>query len=324
MDYTIKPKQFKRFFNVPCQVAEKCLKIADGNFIKVLLYIFSCDETSLTSEEIAKATNLSVSVVDDAILYLSNDAKLIDLANQKQEIVTSPSPSPQKEEIIQNKLIKKSASSTKYPPTYIKKAVEGSDDLKMLMDSIQSVFKRPITYTEQNAIINLYEYYGFPASVILILIDYCNNIGKSNVHYIEKIAQSWNENGIMTHEAAEAEIIRLIDRHTIENQVKSALSLTANLTPTQKQFIENWNSLGLSIDMITFASEKSIDNTGKIAFPYMNRILTNWADNGYKTREDVIIESKPKETDSNTKDHSYDLDEFYKMAMNYTPNNKGE
>lgn len=321
MKYIIDNKPFRKFFIVPCCVVDKYLKLASSDAIKVLLYILNSDKNDFTTEDILLETNIKDSnIVDEAIIFWQerqiisvNDNSYISATAEKQE---------DKQSDIKNIPIKKS-STVKYSPRDIANIVEKSDDLKFLMQSVQSVIKRPITFAEQNSIINLSEYYSLPATVILMLIEYCNEIGKANIPYVEKIAKSWCENGIVTHESAEAEIIKMIERNTFENKVKKAFGISNNLTPTQESLITQWNSLGLSLDMILYASEKCLDSINKLSFPYINKILQSWAKNGFKVREDVISQmkiEKPEEANSN----SYNLDEFYQMALNYTPNNKGE
>ena len=124
----------------------------------------------------------------------------------------------------------------------------------------------------------------------------------------------------VTHEAVEKEIIRLIDKNSFEKKISDLFGLTIKLTPKQKEFIENWLSLNLSLELIEFAYEKCVDSLNKLSFPYINKILMNWSDGGYQTKEQIIKEDKNDKiikTDKN--DHSYDLNEFYKLALNNTP-----
>lgn len=320
MKYIIDNKQFKRFFMVPCCIVDKYLKLASSDAIKILLFLLNSERNGFTTEDIIKETNIkNANIIDEAIIFWQ-ERGIINV-NNSDKIEQTPKQEV-KQPSTENVVIKKT-STVRYTPRDLARIVEKSDDLKFLMDSVQSVLKRPITFTEQNSIINLFEYYSLPATVILMLIDYCNEIGKSNVHYVQAIAKAWCENGIVTHEAAEAEIIKMIDRNTFAGKVKKIFGISGNLSPTQEKMISGWNSLGLSLDMITYAYEKCLDSINKLSFPYINKVLGAWAKNGYKVREDVVSQSKKeKTTEENTK--SYDLDEFYQMALNYTPNNKGE
>lgn len=320
MKYIIDNKPFKKFFMVPCCIVDKYLKLASSDAIKILLFILSSEKTDFTTEDIIKETNIKDSNTIDEAISFWQEREVISVNNSDKPIET---PKPEiKQPPAENVAVRKTAT-VRYTPRDLARIVENSDDLKFLMESVQSVLKRPITFTEQNCIINLFEYYSLPATVILMLFDYCNEIGKANVHYVQTVAKAWCENGIITHEAAEAEIIKMIDRNSFAGKVKKIFGITNNLTPTQEKMIANWNTLGLSLDMITYAWEKCLDSINKLSFQYINKVLLSWTKNGYKVREDVVAQTK-KEKPKQENSKSYDLDEFYKMALNYTPNNKGE
>jgi len=334
MEHIIDFKNWGRIFTVPCSVVDDHIKLSSGNAVKVLLCILGSNSGRVNSENIAHQIGISENEVDDAIAYWqqadvlsvkgstftpTKDENIATKVTQQPNIVkTCPEPSIEAINPCVNTLAKK--TTVKYSPKDIEKIVNCSTDLKFLMDNAQLILKRPITFTEQGSLINLHEYYGFSVGVILMLFDYCEQIGKTSVGYIEAIARSWFEKEIVTHEAVEKEIIRIIDSKSFENRISSSFGLTTKLTPKQKEFIESWLSLDLSFDLIEFAYEKCVDSTNKLSFPYINKILVTWAENGFKTRKEIELEgSKSKKATANKKEHSYDLDEFYKLALNNTP-----
>ena len=69
MSYLINPKAFSAVFTVPAAVADKHLKLARGEHIKVLLYIMRNMSVNPDNAEIAAATGLSEYDVAEALLY---------------------------------------------------------------------------------------------------------------------------------------------------------------------------------------------------------------------------------------------------------------
>ena len=69
MNYIIDPKVFSAVFTVPAAVADKHLKLARGEHIKVLLYIMRNMSVNPNNAEIAAATGLSEYDVAEALLY---------------------------------------------------------------------------------------------------------------------------------------------------------------------------------------------------------------------------------------------------------------
>ena len=47
------------------------------------------------------------------------------------------------------------------------------------------------------------------------------------------------------------------------------------------------------MELITYAYEKTVESTGKLAFEYLNSILTRWTEAGYRTRADVDTKDTP-------------------------------
>ncbi len=189
----------------------------------------------------------------------------------------------------------------------------------------QEIFKRPINYTEESGLLNLYEYYGFSVPVLLLLVEYCEKIGKARMGYIETIAKSWFERGITEFSAAEKEIIRLMAQHSYEKKLAKALGLETALTKKQRETFARWQDWGFSEEMVLLAYEKCMDNTNKLSLPYMNKILESWHAAGISTPEQAQKEQQPQKKSAGAKQtkpekqHSYDLNEFEEFARNYTP-----
>ena len=51
----------------------------------------------------------------------------------------------------------------------------------------------------------LFDDYGLPADVILMLLQYAKSRGRDNTSYIESVGKSWADRGINSHERAQAE-----------------------------------------------------------------------------------------------------------------------
>lgn len=326
MEHIIDIKSWGRMFTVPCSVVDEHIKLADGKHIKVLLCILCGSTNKIQSQKIAEQAGISIDEVEDAIAYWQQSG-IISVEGSKAPVpvenIATSEPKIEKTNMIStveainpapNSISKK--TTVKYSPKDIEKLADASSGLKFLFDNVQTILKRPITYTEQSSLINIHEYYGFSVGVILMLFDYCENIGKTSIAYVEAIARSWFENDITTHEAAENEIIRLIDKNTFEKKVASAFGLTTRLTPKQKEYIHSWMEMGLSIDLINYAYEKCVDSLNKLQLPYINKILISWHEKGFQTRAQVDSDdTKTKPEPQKKSSHSYDLDEFYQMAL---------
>ncbi len=320
MEFEILWQNYNNTINLPLRIIDKYLKTASGNDLKVLIYIFYSEAHSYTIENISENTAISCENVKKSLLFWEKE-NVFTLPEKNFDSIKTPDfeiTDVLQEKVVEKVVEYKKITNVRYSPKDIENRVKEEDELRYLLQSLQQIYKRPINYKEQCSFINFYEFYRMPINVILLLTDFCVSAGKESVYYIEKIIADWTENSINTYELAENEIIKMTDRTTFENKVKSALSLHFNLTPKQKNMIEKWNNLNISLDMIVFASEKCIDQNNKISFPYIDKILLNWAELAYKKREDVPVNSSHKKKKEES-ENSYNLDEFYNFAINNNP-----
>lgn len=328
MQYKINIKNWGRMFTVPCSVVDNNIKLSSGNSVKVLLYLLCSNSDTFNSEKVADDTGVPLNEVDDAVIYWS-DLEVIE--NITSDNITSTNTNNATAQTAQNiQLVeavdpaKNSASknsSVRYSPKDIKDIVAKNDELKFLFDNIQVVLGKTINYTEQSSLINMYEYYGYSASTLLMMFEYFVKIGKSRVNYVAKVAEDWSMRDITTHEDVEKEIIRLIDLNTYENKVKKAFGLDRKLTQKELNYTESWSSWNFGSQMLEAVYEKCIDQTGKLNFPYINKILETWYKNNITTVNQIAENDSRNKTQnkkavqSNKNEHSYDLDKLFKKTM---------
>ena len=111
MNYLINPKAFSAVFTVPAAVADKHLKLARGEHIKVLLYIMRNMSVNPDNAEIAAAAGLSEYEVEEALLYWAGAGILLpDGRSAEKTEIKAPA-------VKQNTTISAESSSTKMPPT---------------------------------------------------------------------------------------------------------------------------------------------------------------------------------------------------------------
>ncbi|MFT3950805.1 MAG: DnaD domain protein [Oscillospiraceae bacterium] len=342
MKYDINIKAWGRRFSVPCSVVDAHMKLASGAFLKVILYILSAGSPEMTSAEIAAACGIDEREADDAVLFwcakkvITVDGSTADdsIAVPKNPVSAAAEPErafPATDEPMQSIPAADPAAHTLQKKTHLKlspqdiEAMTHKDkDLKYLFDSIQVILKRPINFTEESGLITLRDYYGFSAPSILMLVEYCEQIGKSRLAYIEAVAKGWFESGITAFADIEREIIRLTAQHTFERQVAKSIGLETALTAKQRAYFAQWQDWDFDTEMIAAAYEKCVDQTNKLSLPYMNKILERWHSAGISTPAQALAEEAPKnkfrgKNAPAEKEHSYDLDEFNDFAMNYKP-----
>lgn len=270
---------------------ENCLKDASGIFVKVYLYALNLAEKGINQElsSIAQALDILESDVLQAFTYWKNIGMIIE-ENGIVEFCNTPIteavqaiPSVQKN-IQDTDSVKKS-----YDSLDIAKSISENQELSELVMLSQELLAKPLTSSELETIYWLYDGLGFSTEAILLITDYCITKEKRSVKYIEKVAIAWHEKGIKSPE----QIMECISLEEQQNQIvfKLKKSMGINdraLSNAEEQYILKWyNELKTSEDMILLAYEYCLLNTSKLSFPYMDKIITGWSEQGITTKEDA-------------------------------------
>ena len=142
---------------------------------------------------------------------------------------------------------------------------------------------------------------GLTPDVIILLVCYCKEEARKKgrkhapgLHQIEKEAYKWADMGIDTMEEAAAYVKQQQLRYSQIGRIMEILQIRGrNLTTPEKRYIKQWLEMGFEEETIGLAYERSCLNTGGLAWPYMNKILLSWHEQGLHTAQEIRGERKP-------------------------------
>ncbi len=186
--------------------------------------------------------------------------------------------------------------SPDYAPEELSLYLERSSDLRKYFSAAEKMLGRLLSHKDMETLFGLYDWLHLPIPVLLTLVRYCNERGIRSLHYLERAALSWAEAGIDTPEKAAAYLEAFTDGC---REVCSAFGLRDRaLTPAEAEFVKKWRrELEMPLPLLTLACQRTVLQTGKISFPYADKILSAWHSAGVKTPEDVEkLDRQRKET----------------------------
>ncbi len=206
-------------------------------------------------------------------------------------------------------------------PTYTGKEIEammqGDESLALLLEECQRIAGKMFGVHETTRLLGMADYLRFDHESILLLFAYAAKLGKCSVAYVEKIAVNLVQEGITSYDAVEAYLSAKEKQHTLEGIVRKLTGASQRaFSAKEKKFLASWTELAFSESLLTLAYEVTVDNTGAFSFPYMNKVLLNWHEAGYTTAEEVnaaLLSYREKKEE--TKDSSFDVDEFFEAAL---------
>lgn len=300
MKYAINTAIFGNTFAMPCDVADKYLKIATHTQLKVLLYFMRNISQTIDPENIATALSLPTSEVQDALLFWSQCGILsCEIEKEQQEkavIVTSAMPTR---------------------ADVIKRGME-DERLMFLLREAQLKFGRNLKQNESSLLVSLYDDHGMDASVILLLLGYAAREGKCNLSFVKKTAAHWLNQGVETVVDAERLIAEAAKENLAWQVVRTACGIDKR-TPSTKEleYSSLWvNEYKFNSDMIKAAYDVCIDANAKLSMAYIAKVLENWHKAGHTTPADAAAEKqeqKSKKTPVKNDFAGYDLTKYEKM-----------
>lgn len=274
-------------FPVPFAFADKYMPSANATYVKVYIYALrSSFDTGyeITIESIASKLNILETDVIKAFEYW-NKTGIVSFKKTKLGYEIEFLNCAEAEAAAD----KKNHISPKYAAKDVTGYIKENDDMKNMYQIAQGILNRPLSSTEITTLYSMYDWLGLPREVVLMILEHCAQIGKTNMRYIEKVAISWSEKGIDTLDKAKAHLRAAKEFNSVKAKIKSIFQIKdRNFTETELKYISKWvNDMSVDTDMIKKAYDVTITNTQKLSYPYMTTILQSILDGTF---------DKPKQT----------------------------
>lgn len=298
MSYYINPSAFSAVFTVPADVADRHLKLARGEHIKVLLYIMRNLSSGIDTKKISEAVDIPEYDVNEALLYWADAGILL------------PDASSQKEEPAKPKAISRAQK-----PARSDVARRGAEDerIRYLLRETQMKLGRNLKSNEASTLVWLYDDEGMDVSLILMIVQYAAAHNKANIRFIESTAVDWINRGIDTVAAADEELCRIAMGEQAWKVVSAAFGLERR-RPSKKEtelsllWVNEWK---MSAEMLSAAYDACVDAKSRFSFPYAAKIIESWHEKGYKIPEDI---EKQETKETAREDYAaYNLELFEQM-----------
>lgn len=301
MDYYINPSAFSAVFTVPSAIADKHLKLAKGDHIKVILFMFKNMSEELSVEDIVSGTGVGEYDVKEALLYWADTGILLPKSGDIQSAVTDNA---------------KTVTAKSEKPTRSDIAKRGNEDpkIKYLLQETQIKFGRSLKTNEIRTLVWLYDDEGLDVSLILMIVQFAVSHNRANIRFIESTAVDWINRGVTDVSVADAELNRLAEAGQAWSIVQSAFGIDKRMPSKKEQELAyKWTAeWHISKELLRCAYDACVNAKSKFSMPYVAKIIENWHEKGYKTPKDIESDEKPnlKNEDGYA---AYDLDLFEKM-----------
>ncbi len=297
---------------LPMEFINKYMISANATYVKVYLYgLAKCyeGEEDVSNASIAEALDILETDVSKAWRYWKK-VGLVHSEGKGVLVFDAIGTETVKSEIPKetSKLAEEKPKSTSMKE--ISKAMGINPKMKETVTMAEQLLKKPLSQREVTSLYSFMQDYSMSQEMVLLLLEYCVTIDKTNFSYIEKVAAGWHEQGVNSLSEATKLLNRLNKEVRMQKKCKKIFGLDRELSQTESNYIARWVSeLSMSESMIRTAYEKTVNNTGKISMPYMNTILKSWYEKGIKTVSQ-IAEKEQQPSPKKEKNTGYQLDDM--------------
>ena len=274
--------------SIPDVFFTEYLSFADGNYIKIYLYMLFLAKygKDIKVNDLAKKLQLPLKTIQDGIKFW-----------EEQKIITKKNTGyilNNLQEIELHKLYNPKITSS---PEELEKTAKNQYRSKAI-ENINNEFFQGIMSPSWYSDIDLwFKKYCFDEEVMIALFRYCFNRSALHRNYIQTVAEAWSQNNIKTFNDLEIYFERQEKIKSLSSTISKKLNLNRQLSQYEEGYVHRWNlDYGFNFDIIEIALKKTTSKSN-FYFDYLDKILTDWHERKLKTPSDVnayLLDAKNK------------------------------
>ena len=165
-----------------------------------------------------------------------------------------------------------------------------------ILAEARRIMGRNLSSVDMRTLFAAYDYYGLPADVMMMLINYCGEVytrrygsqRRPTARALQREAANWRDQEIMSIEQAEKYILGQQERSSLISRVKDALNIRGReLSRSEQEYVTTWLDMGFGPEELAIAYDRTVTNTGSLKWSYMNKIVLSWKDKGLLRAKDI-------------------------------------
>lgn len=278
----IKNKRKNIFANI--SVSEifilKYMKDMPQEAVKLYMYLLyvEANQINIEIETISKEINISLKDVKASLDYLQEKGLII-MMEEGFYIVDL-----QEKEVMELYTPKVTASKE-----MIEANQKKNNKREKIINDIESMYFAGNMKAEwYKKIILWFEKYNFSNEAMLGIFSHCFSDEVKPIAYVETVVKSMADKGVITINDLSKQIVNYDKKSKIIKFVKTELNLHKALTKPQERIVEKWIfDYNYDKEQIKLVIDKTI-NAQSVGFNYLDKIITEWYQQGLKTAEEIL------------------------------------
>lgn len=281
---------------------------ANGEYVKVYLYILRNGGRADSVADIADALNHTEADVRRALVYWEQEG-VLELGDNRQTGLSSsavaadrktadrkmagrkPEESKMEEKVSAGGIegrpsLPSPGQGRKSPSGADLNGLTGNEEFSQLLYIAQKYLNRIFTPTDCDVFAYLYGQLHMPAELLEYLVESCAQNGHTSIRYIEKVGLSWHERGFKTAEEAKTQSMGY--KKDIFAVMRAFGLSGRNPADSEIDLMDKWfGAFGFTREIVVEACSRTMAAIHKPSFQYADTILTDWSRSGVRTMKDV-------------------------------------
>ena len=258
----------------------KYMKDMPQEAVKLYMYLLyiEANQINIEIETISKEINISLKDVKASLDYLQEKGLII-MMEEGFYIVDL-----QEKEVMELYTPKVTASKE-----MIEANQKKNNKREKIINDIESMYFAGNMKAEwYKKIILWFEKYNFSNEAMLGIFSHCFSDEVKPIAYVETVVKSMADKGVITINDLSKQIVNYDKKSKIIKFVKTELNLHKALTKPQERIVEKWIfDYNYDKEQIKLVIDKTI-NAQNVGFNYLDKIITEWHQQGLKTVEEIL------------------------------------
>lgn len=309
----VAPQYGTRVAVVPVPADHYALREATREQLAVLVALMAEPCTSYLS--LAERTGATRGQIDEAITYWQAAGVLLPV-----EAPAAPpaQPVPQPAGQTDVPTPDRAAQLPHYNTDEAARFLSRNPDATGVIDCCQQELGKIFNTAEAEIIIGLLDYLSLDPEYILLLCAHSAKRGKKSLRYIEKMAITLHDKGILTYEQLELYLKKQDMAEDAESALRTMFGIGRRaLIKKEREAFFRWTAeWEMPTEVIARAYEIAVGRTGEPSVPYTNAILEKWHAENLRTVEEVDrYEADHRPAGKEAAGSSFDTEDFFEAAL---------
>lgn len=303
---------------------DRYLAEANGEYVKVYLYLLRHKDEDISLEKIAEGLNHTEADIRRALAYWE---KLGVISGVESVIPKQEAPEARKTTFGRAAVPAPIAATaaaegaeTSMRPVYSQDQVnqlQGDREFSELLYIAQRYLNKIFTQRDLEVFAYLYDGLHMSAELLEYVVEHCVQSGHNSIRYIETVAINWHEKGFATVEQAK-NYASCFTKNSFS--VMRAFGLTGRHPgEMEREMIERWfGEYGFTREIVLEACNRTIEATHNPSFRYADRILSEWKKAGVRSLQDISELDEKRKGQKNQKTFRQTNNQFLNFEQRNT------